>query len=482
MGRSNKRSRAAKNRESTEKVRSRRRPYHRESFLGVTESSPLKLTSAADQKLRQHRDASASFPSSLFSSSSSSISSSSTSSSSSSSPSSSCSSTSSTSTKSSAFSSSSSVNEGKRGAPRKKLIDLSKQNRTNRLRELEYPDFVINILYGWYGIEYTIRNHQMEVFCFRLNIDDLTSLITYKAQLLPSALQNPVFQTVEALLESFHRIWESRICSGTIAFLDYLASKNVQTNMNTLVRTKTAEETETIGFVRRTANNRVQYNGVFCTILLPQLEVGNVCSYCSTLRKAIKDGKELPHLTSLDLHHSFCNRLTKFDEERIQHWSPFLKEYFREITFRKAKSTKPWPAAILVFSLSMYSRLGEASYEILRASLPLPSISTLNELCFKIPAKPGICYQGIAGFIQAEPYASMSLSFDEIYFTEGLQLIREEHGFRLIGMTSYGCWEKDSSLPSRYFFNFSEETDLIPDIPLDPNISPQPTIGPQLEG
>ena len=322
----------------------------------------------------------------------------------------------------------------------------------------------------------------MEVFCFQLNIDDLTSLITYKAQLLPSALQNPVFQTVEALLESFHRIWESRICSGTIAFLDYLASKNVQTNMNTLVRTKTAEETETIGFVRRTANNRVQYNGVFCTILLPQLEVGNVCSYCSTLRKAIKDGKELPHLTSLDLHHSFCNRLTKFDEERIQHWSPFLKEYFREITFRKAKSTKPWPAAILVFSLSMYSRLGEASYEILRASLPLPSISTLNELCFKIPAKPGICYQGIAGFIQAEPYASMSLSFDEIYFTEGLQLIREEHGFRLIGMTSYGCWEKDSSLPSRYFFNFSEETDLIPDIPLDPNISPQPTIGPQLEG
>src|SRR3989338_2429814 len=167
MGRSNKRSRAAKNRESTEKVRSRRRPYHRESFLGVTESSPLKLTSAADQKLRQHRDASASFPSSLFSSS-----------------------TSSTSTKSSAFSSSSSVNEGKRGAPRKKLIDLSKQNRTNRLRELEYPDFVINILYGWYGIEYTIRNHQMEVFCFQLNIDDLTSLITYKAQLLPSALQN----------------------------------------------------------------------------------------------------------------------------------------------------------------------------------------------------------------------------------------------------------------------------------------------------
>lgn len=363
----------------------------------------------------------------------------------------------------------------KRGAPLKTLINLSIRNRFLRLRELNYPPSVINSLFSWFGAEYTVKTPQSELLVMRVNIDDLSSIISYRSHLIPSNLQCGVLQTTEQLLQSFDRLSNSRICQGILASKEYLSKKGIFEKDNQLMRT-IGDEEQTMGFIRIATREKIQYAAVFCTVLLPLTEI--VCSSCLNVQSSIRERKHLTQKLSLEFDHSFCKRITTLNQ--VETWSPFLKEYFKEITQRKANSTKPWPAAILIFSLSMYTKLGQASYGILRNSLPLPSRSTLNELCFKIQAKPGICNNAVAAFLHREPYASIAISFDEIYFTEGLQLIKRDDGFHLIGMTTYGSWDSpDLRSVDRYFFNFSEQTDLLP---IDSNLSQPTTIGPNLEG
>jgi hypothetical protein len=113
----------------------------------------------------------------------------------------------------------------------------------------------------------------------------------------------------------------------------------------------------------------------------------------------------------------------------------------------------------------MLTRLGTTAYDILRNSLPLPSTSTLRQLCSRLPAKPGILPNAIGAFCNREPNSCVCISFDEIYFTQGLQLVKHGKIFRIVGMTTYGSWETDDDASYRYFFSFSEETNLHPDLP-----------------
>src|SRR3989338_1030021 len=193
----------------------------------------------------------------------------------------------------------------------------------------------------------------------RRNIDELSSNISSKAHLVPPDIQCGVLRTTEDLLQSLDRLSNSRICQGIVTRKDYLSEKGVRVKGTLLVRNLYADEEETIAFVRIESTNRIESASLFCSVLLSSLK--NICDSCSNIQDIIREKDPLTRTISLQNDHSFCRSITKLDQ--LETWSPFLREYFKEILQRKAQTTKPWPAAILVFSLSLYTKLGTTSFE-----------------------------------------------------------------------------------------------------------------------
>ena len=143
---------------------------------------------------------------------------------------------------------------------------------------------------------------------------------------------------------------------------------------------------------------------------------------CKQLQKSIRDQTKFIHtITQENIHCSFVKQLGQLvDLKDIPRLTPFLNTYLEHLSARTT-TTQQWPSPIIIFSLAMYCRAGTTGYEELRKYLPLPSLRTLRSISSKVSSGPGINDSAIAAFIEKEP-ASICISFDEIYYSQGLKL------------------------------------------------------------
>lgn len=152
---------------------------------------------------------------------------------------------------------------------------------------------------------------------------------------------------------------------------------------------------------------------------------------------------------------------------------------------RKKKRGQVYPSSILLFAINLYSYGGKSTYKMVRQTFSdfLPSLSTLRRKIRKIKSVPGINIPAIKSFVDAtaEPGVGICLSFDEIYFTGGLQIIRAGSEYITIGCTTCGSWNLDDSEPALTGTSSPEAETTIHRYLLDPETHhPSPILPPHV--
>ena len=345
-----------------------------------------------------------------------------------------------------------------RGRKKKDFDKLHPRSRFRVLKELSYPEWTTRCEH-WWGLEIVITNVHQQLFFFEFNVYDLTALVLFNSMPLPSQYQPSGILSTDILLDGFHFYRSAKPCSGVVTPLAYLDEKSILVTPKHIKREKNGEEI-ILGVVRKIANHRVEYRALYCRGILTANPTTSNCDECRLLQKSIRDGTRFILSPPQGDEHEYAMRLTNLSLDNLTYCSEFLKHYFKEISVRQAKNHK-WSTPILVFSLGLYVKLGVHGYEIIRKDLILPSSSCLKRITRNIDPSPGISHVAILAFLRREPAASLCISFDEIFYTSGFQIIRSHDGkFKLIGLTTYGSWDVPDRKTIRLFFNFEAETNI----------------------
>src|SRR3989338_1242576 len=353
----------------------------------------------------------------------------------------------------------------KRGRPKSDFAKLSPKGRVSRILDLNYPTGILRTPKPW-GVRMIIQTFSLETIEFEFNCYELTALTTYEGRPLPSDQQPPMIKSEKELLSQISHFQSLEICMGNTALTSYLRAKGVSLEEENLLlsrRKDASSEREIIAQIKKITGETIYFYAISCHVVVSAEH--EKCNSCKQLQKSIRDKTKFNYTISQQRIHLFAMQMGQnLEVESTKKWTPFLQIYFKELNSRTSP-TQPWSAPIIIFSLAMYCKQGARSYHELRQYLPLPSLSTLRALTSKLSTGPGLCKPAIAAFLQREPLASICISFDEIYYTQGLQIIRVKDSFHLIGMTTFGSWEASSQDIQHFLFNFTEETDIHPSFP-----------------
>ena len=227
---------------------------------------------------------------------------------------------------------SSSSSSRSRGRPKSSLGNLTVKNRQDRLKKLKTPPYVLSSLRKWYGVEYHLRNLRDYFIDLELNIFDLTSVIWYKANIVPQQHLSLVLHDEADLLSFFDRLHHSHVCEGILSSIKFLDDKGICLDGMKLLRSD-----QSIALVRKVANNKIQYVSLSCQVLLQDSEIP--CSSCRQLQISVNTRSEHPRIC-VDSDHSDCQRFSNLPYEQSHSWTPFLQEYFNELIQRKRVSTR----------------------------------------------------------------------------------------------------------------------------------------------
>lgn len=343
----------------------------------------------------------------------------------------------------------------KRGRPTKRLDLCSIARKIQRIRDFDYPGWVLHREVRSTVIEFHVKTIYSSVLTVHIDCLDLTSLVFFNfIPLRPETQPVSLFRCEEDVLEFMHKLRSYYTCQGIQSKTINLSKRRLFFDAHRLLLLNS----KPVAYCQQKNKLVTFWRSLSCDVLTSSR---TQCQHCSALRAKVYGGHNILSLDSNANSHVFSAKLMNLNLEKSDIWTPFLRGYLIEIADRS--KTQEWSVTTTIFALGMYSKLGVNSYEDLRKSLPLPSSSTLQRICNKVDAAPGIQDTAIVSFLQREPIGGINLSFDEIYLTQGIQYIKSsQNSYIAIGYVACGDWSTPNSERIRYLFSYPEEVPTIP--------------------
>lgn len=208
--------------------------------------------------------------------------------------------------------------------PGRKKVDfehLHIRSRFRRLDQLQFPEWVVKYK-KWWGYEILIPNLQEGYICFEFNLHDLTALVLYDNQPLPSMYQPNLITSEEKLLDSLIFYRNSSPCLGLTCSLSYLSEHSFHATSEVIKQRKNNVEV-TCGLVRKLTSDRVEFMGIFCRGFVQIRSSRASCEHCRQLQKSIRDKT----LVKLEIppgeEHQYAMRLSNLNPVQLGQCSNF---------------------------------------------------------------------------------------------------------------------------------------------------------------